>query len=76
MSSATLTPSKPSEIIESLLNGNLTHAQDQATFYATQTLVHEAMGMGYNYNDALILSCYLKGIISFQDYADNFNNRK
>lgn len=75
MSTTTTTPSTPKEIIESLLNGNLTHAQSEATFYATQTLVHEAQGMGYNYNDSLILSCYLKGAISFQDYADNFSNR-
>jgi hypothetical protein len=70
---ATLTPP---QIIENLLNGNLTDAQEGATFFSTQTLTHEAMGMGYNYNDALIMASYLTGQISFQDYADNFNNKQ
>ena len=69
------TPSATS-VIENLINGNLTDAQEEATFFATITLVHEAMGMGYNYNEALLMSCYLKGAISFQDYCDNMNNSK
>jgi hypothetical protein len=69
-------PLSPSEIIETLLNGNLTRATDDATFYSMQTLIQEAMGIGYNYNDALIMGAYLTGQIPFQDYADNFNNKK
>ena len=69
-------PLTPREVIENLLNGNLTRATDDATYYSTQTLLQEAMGMGYNYNDGLIMSAYLTGQIPFQDYADNFNNKK
>jgi hypothetical protein len=72
----TTTPLKPTEIIETLLNGNLTDAKENATFYSTQTLTNEAMGIGYNYNDALIIASFLTGQICFQDYADNFNNTK
>jgi hypothetical protein len=71
-----MNPLSPSEIIETLLNGNLTRATDDATYYSMNTLTHEAMGMGYNYNDALIIAAYLTGQIPFQDYCDNFNNRK
>ena len=71
-----MTPLSPSEILEQLHNGNLTKAKEEATFYATQTLVQEAMGQGYNYNEALLKACFLKGIISFQDYCDNLNNTK
>jgi len=67
---------QPKEIIEMLLNGNLTRATEDATFYSLQTLVDEGMAMGYAYNDALIMGAYLTGQITFGDYADNFNNRK
>lgn len=66
----------PKGIIESLLNGNLTRAQEDASFFSLKALTEEAMGMGYNYNDALIMGSFLTGQISFQDYADNFNNKK
>jgi hypothetical protein len=66
----------PSAVIESLLNGNLTRAQEDASFFSLKALTEEAMGMGYNYNDALIMGSFLTGQISFQDYADNFNNKK
>jgi hypothetical protein len=72
----TMNPLTPKEIIETLLNGNLTRATEDATFYSMQTLIQEAMGIGYNYNDALIMGAYLTGQIPFQDYADNFNNTK
>jgi hypothetical protein len=66
----------PSGVIESLLNGNLTRAQEDASLFSLKALIEEAMGMGYNYNDALIMGSFLTGQISFQDYADNFNNKK
>jgi len=71
-----MTTLTPRSVIENLLNGNLTKATTDATYYSTQTHLDEAMGMGYNYNDALIMGAYLTGQICFQDYADNFNNRK
>jgi hypothetical protein len=64
------------QVIENLINGNLTDAKRGATFFATITLIQEAMGFGYNYNEALLMSAYLKGIIPFQDYCDNMNNTK
>ena len=66
----------PSSIIESLLNGNLTGAQEDAILFPLQAFIEDAMGMGYNYNDALIIGSFLTGQIPFQDYADNFNNKK
>lgn len=67
---------KARQVIENLINGNLTDAKEGATFFATITLLQEAMGIGYNYNEALLMSCYLKGAIPFQDYCDNMNNTK
>ncbi len=62
--------------IETLINGNLTDAYSDAKFLSLQKLLDGAMGLGYNYNQALIMACYLKGHISFQDYCDNLNNTK
>jgi hypothetical protein len=62
--------------IQNLINGNLIDACDDAKHLSAQKLIDGAMGMGYNYNEALIMACYLKGVISFQDYCDNFNNTK
>lgn len=61
-------------VIDNLINGNLKDAQRGATFFAVITLIQEAMGYGYNYNEALLMASYLKGHISFQDYCDNMNN--
>jgi len=63
-------------VIDNLLNGNLTQAEDDAKFIPAGKLIHEAEGRGYNYNEALVMVSYLKGIISFQDYCDNLNNTK
>jgi len=63
-------------IIINLINGNLTAATKEAGYYAAITLIQEAQGMGYNYNEALLMACYLKGTIPFQDYADNMNNSR
>jgi hypothetical protein len=67
---------KARQVIVNLINGNLTDSKNDATFFATITLIQEAMGMGYNYNEALLMSAYLKGAIPFQDYCDNMNNSK
>ena len=66
----------PQEIIEALINGNLTDAKSRAKFFSAGRLIDTAMGIGYNYNEALLMSCYLKGTIDFQEYCDNMNNTK
>lgn len=63
-------------IIENLINGNLTDAKRLARNHSAQSIINAAMGYGYNYNESLIMTSYLKGIISFQDYCDNMNNTK
>jgi hypothetical protein len=62
------------KVILNLINGNLTDALEGATYHALVTLIIEAQGMGYNYNEALLMGTYLKGSIPFQDYCDNMNN--
>ena len=68
--------SKASSIINNLINGNLKDAQEASKGFPAKLLTEEAQGMGYNYNEALLMTCYLKGIISFQDYCDSMNNKK
>ena len=67
---------KATAIIENLINGNLTQAKEEAFPISNHNLINSAMGMGYNYNESLLMACFLKGIISFQDYCDNLNNTK
>lgn len=62
-------------VIDNLINGNLTDAENGASKLNTSDLLNEAMGRGYNYNHALLMASYLKGVISFQDYCDNLNNK-
>lgn len=64
------------EVIDNLINGNLTEAKEMAVKLNAQDIIHARMGQGYNYNEALIMASYLKGLISFQDYCDNLNNTK
>lgn len=64
-----------SRIIDNLINGNLKDAQEGAKWFSSKHLIEEAQGRGYNYNHALLMTCYLKGIISFQEYCDNLNNK-
>lgn len=64
------------EVIESLVNGNLTDAKEKAVNLNAQDIIHARMGQGYNYNESLLMASYLKGLISFQDYCDNCNNTK
>jgi hypothetical protein len=65
----------PSSIIENLINGNLTEAQYDAKYVSAGNLIHAAEGIGYNYNESLLMACYLKGVISFQEYCDSLNNK-
>jgi hypothetical protein len=67
---------KAQEVIHNLLNGNLEDAKEGATYLATITIVQEAETLGNNYNEALLMACYLKGIIPFEDYCEALNNRK
>lgn len=69
-------PFNPMNIIENLINGNLTDAKKLARNHSAQSIIHAAMGYGYNYNESLLMVSFLKGIISFQDYCDNMNNTK
>lgn len=69
-------PFNPMNIIENLINGNLTDAKKLARKHSAQSIIHAAMGYGYNYNESLLMVSFLKGIISFQDYCDNMNNTK
>lgn len=62
-------------ILNNLINGNLKDAQEGAKWFPSKHLIEEAQGMGYNYNEALLMTCYLKGVISFQEYCDNMNNK-
>ena len=64
-----------SSIIENLINGNLKDAKYSAKYVSAGKLIEAAMGYGYNYNEGLLMASYLKGIIDFQEYCDNMNNR-
>lgn len=66
---------KAGEVIDNLINGNLKDAQEWATYLATITIVKEAEERGYSYNESLLMACYLKGIIPFQDYCNALNNK-
>jgi hypothetical protein len=72
----TIATAKASSIIDNLINGNLTDALEASCGFPAKHLIDEAMGRGYNYNEALLMSCYLKKVISFQDYCDSLNNTK
>lgn len=63
------------EAIDNLINGNLSEAKEIAVNLNASDIIHARMGQGYNYNEALLLTSYLKGLISFQDYCDNLNNK-
>ena len=65
-----------STIIDNLINGNLTDALCKAKYIPAGRLIKHAQGIGYNYNQALLMACYLKKVISFQDYCDSLNNTK
>jgi hypothetical protein len=67
---------KPKAIIENLINGNLSDAVYNAKYTPTKDLIAESENLGYSYNQALLMACYLKGIISFQEYCDSLNNTK
>jgi hypothetical protein len=66
---------KATATIENLINGNLSDAKTQAKTKSAKSLIESAMGMGYNYNEALLMASFLKGLIDFQDYCDNMNNK-
>jgi len=66
----------PKAIIENLINGNLSDAVYNAKNTSAKDLIAESENLGYSYNQALLMSCYLKGIISFQEYCDSLNNTK
>jgi hypothetical protein len=63
-------------LIDNLINGNLSEAKKLARSHSTQSIIHNAMGYGYNYNEGLLIACFLKEHISFQEYCDNMNNTK
>jgi hypothetical protein len=68
--------SNPSSIINNLINGNLTDAKKGAKKFTLQRILDEAIWMGYTYIQGLMMACYLKEQISFQDYCDSMSNRK
>jgi hypothetical protein len=63
------------EAIDNLINGNLTEAKEIAVNLNASDILNARMGQGYNYNESLLMVSYLKGLITFQDYCDNSNNR-
>jgi len=63
-------------IIDNLLNGNLSEAIAEAESIPAIRLIEQAEQCGYSYNQALLMSCYLKKVISFEDYCDSLNNTK
>jgi hypothetical protein len=63
------------EAIDNLINGNLTEAKEIAVNLNASDILNARMGQGYNYNEALLMVSYLKGLITFQDYCDNLNTK-
>lgn len=63
------------EAIDNLINGNLSEAKEIAVNLNASDILNARMGQGYNYNEALLMTSYLKGLITFQDYCDNLNNK-
>jgi hypothetical protein len=63
------------EAIDNLINGNLTEAKEIAVNLNASDILNARMGQGYNYNESLLMVSYLKGLITFQDYCDNSNNK-
>jgi hypothetical protein len=71
----TIASAKAKLIIDNLINGNLTDAKDKAKWFPATHLIDYAMGIGYNYNESLLMATFLKGLIDYQYYCDNMNNR-
>ena len=63
----------PTEIVETLINGNLTSAQARAKFFSAERLIQASEDLGYSYNQAVLIACYLKKVMSFQAYCDHMN---
>lgn len=61
--------------IINLINGNLKDAKAGSKNIPAKEIICEAQGIGYNYNESLLMASYLKGTIDFQDYCDNMNNK-
>jgi hypothetical protein len=64
------------QAINDLLNGNLTDAINRAKKITLQSILDEAIWQGYTFNEGLMMACYLKQQISFQEYCDNMNNTR
>jgi hypothetical protein len=61
-------------IIETLINGNLTDAKEQAKRYSVWKIMSAAEEMGYDPIQYVAIAGYLKGNIDFQKYCDIMNS--
>lgn len=57
-------------IIETLINGNLTDANEQAKRYSSWKIMTAAEEMGYEPPQYVAIAGYLKGIIDYQKFCD------
>jgi hypothetical protein len=64
---------KIQSIIETLINGNLTDAKQQAKKYSSWKIMSAAEEMGYNPVQYVAITRYLKGMLDFQTYCDTMN---
>jgi hypothetical protein len=64
---------KIQSIIETLINGNLTDAKQQAKKYSSWKIMSAAEEMGYDPVQYVAIAGYLKGVLDFQKYCDTMN---
>jgi len=64
---------KIQSIIETLINGNLTDAKQQAKKYSSWKIMSAAEEMGYEPTQYVAIAGYLKGVLDFQKYCDTMN---
>jgi hypothetical protein len=58
-------------VIDNLINGNLSDARKGAKRYSFSRLTDICMDeYGYGFARAVLTAGYLKGLLSFQEYAD------
>lgn len=65
---------KVTSIVDNLVNGNLTDAQQGAKKFSYWQLMLEIENYGYCTVEAHFMASYLKGKMSFQDYCNKLEN--
>jgi hypothetical protein len=62
--------------IHNLINGNLSDAKNIAQDIEAEIIARNAEDIGFDRYQALLIASYLKGIITYQNYCDNYQSHK